>query len=101
LQYWGRILFSTLVVSGPYLCPYLSDLAGAFHGIIDRLVDLAPPTRANYYHPDVLGSWSIKAVLPTIAPDMDYSQLEGIQEGTAASAAYLEAMVCLAAFFSD
>ena len=38
--------------------------------------------RVNYYHPDMLGSWSIKAVLPTIAPDMDYSLLEGIQEGT-------------------
>ena len=31
-------------------------------------------------------------MLPTIAPDMDYSQLEGIQEGMAASAAYLEAI---------
>jgi hypothetical protein len=31
-------------------------------------------------------------VLPTIAPDMDYSQLEGIQEGTGASLAYLEAI---------
>ena len=38
------------------------------------------------------GSWSIKAVLPTIAPDMDYAKLEGIQEGMAASAAYLEAI---------
>jgi len=44
------------------------------------------------YHPDMLGSWSIKAVLPTIAPDMDYAQLEGIQEGTGASLAYLEAI---------
>jgi hypothetical protein len=40
----------------------------------------------------MLGSWSIKAVLPTIAPDMDYAMLEGIQEGTEASAAYLEAI---------
>ena len=27
-----------------------------------------PVTKVNYYHPDMLGSWSIKAVLPTIAP---------------------------------
>ncbi len=40
----------------------------------------------------MLGSWSIKAVLPTIAPDMDYAQLEGIQEGAGASSAYLEAI---------
>jgi hypothetical protein len=38
------------------------------------------------------GSWSLKAVLPTIAPDMQYSKLEGIQEGTAASEGYLEAI---------
>jgi hypothetical protein len=68
------------------------DLAGALDAIDARLVDLHPVTRENYYHPDMLGSWSIKAVLPTIAPDMDYSQLEGIQEGTGASLAYLEAI---------
>ena len=38
------------------------------------------------------GSWSIKAVLPCIAPHMDYAKLEGIQEGTAASAGFLEAI---------
>jgi hypothetical protein len=68
------------------------DLAGALQEIEKRLVDLHPITRASYYHPDMLGSWSIKAVLPTIAPDMDYAKLEGIQEGTEASSAYLEAI---------
>jgi hypothetical protein len=68
------------------------DLAGALQAIDTRLVDLHPVTRVNYYHPDMLGSWSIKAVLPAIAPDMDYAQLEGIQEGTEASLAYLEAI---------
>jgi hypothetical protein len=69
--------------------PVLSE---ALLMIIGRLVDLHPPAKAYYYHPDMLGSWSIKAVLPTIAPDMDYAMLEGIQEGTEASAAYLEAI---------
>ena len=41
---------------------------------------------------DMLGSWSIKAVLPTIAPEMDYKLLEGINVGTEASSAYLEAI---------
>jgi len=68
------------------------DLANALQAIVERLVDLHPVTRANYYHPDMLGSWSIKSVLPTIAPDMDYARLEGIHEGTEASAAYLEAI---------
>jgi hypothetical protein len=40
----------------------------------------------------MLGSWSIKAVLPCIAPQMDYSMLEGINEGMAASDGYLEAI---------
>jgi hypothetical protein len=40
----------------------------------------------------MLGSWSIKAVLPTIAPDMDYARLEGIKEGTAASDGFIEAI---------
>lgn len=68
------------------------DLAPPLQAIVERLVDLHPVTKANYYHPDMLGSWSIKAVLPTIAPDMDYAALEGIREGTEASAAYLEAI---------
>jgi hypothetical protein len=68
------------------------DLSDALNAVIGRLVDLQPVTKANYYHPDMLGSWSIKAVLPTIAPDLDYAKLEGIQEGTAASDAYLEAI---------
>ena len=74
------------------LAEMFPDLAGALQAIDTRLVDLHPVTRVNYYHPDMLGSWSIKAVLPTIAPDMDYAQLEGIQEGTGASLAYLEAI---------
>ena len=68
------------------------DLAAPLSAIVDRLVDLHPVTLQNYYHPDMLGSWSIKAVLPTIAPDMDYALLEGIGEGTEASAAFLKAI---------
>ncbi len=68
------------------------DLEAALQAIINRLVDLHPPTQQFYYHPDMAGSWSLKAVLPTIAPDMSYEQLKGIQEGTAASEGYLEAI---------
>lgn len=74
------------------LAGLLPDLSDAIGAIRSRLVDLLPITKANYYHPAMLGSWSIKSVLPTIAPDMDYAGLEGIQEGTEASEAYLEAI---------
>ena len=68
------------------------DLELQLRGIIDRLFDLHPVVRDNYYHPEMLGSWSIKAVMPTISPDMDYAKLEGIREGTAASDGYIEAI---------
>ena len=68
------------------------DLAGPLEAIVDRLFDLHSVVKLNYYHPDMLGSWSIKAVLPTIAPDMDYARLEGIKEGTAASDGFIEAI---------
>ena len=45
------------------------------------------------FHPAMQGSWSIKAVLPTIAPELDYKKLGAIQEGTAAQQAYLEAIL--------
>ena len=34
------------------------------------------------------GSWSIKAVLATVAPDLDYANLGEIQDGGAAAEAY-------------
>lgn len=37
-------------------------------------------------------SWSLKAVLPAICPDLDYSRLEGVQNGGDAQQAYLEAI---------
>jgi hypothetical protein len=64
-------------------------LASALRDIAARLFDLLPVTRAAYYHRDMLGSWSIKAVLPTIAPELDYSNLDEVQEGEGAQLAYL------------
>jgi hypothetical protein len=68
------------------------DLAEPLQKIVNRLWDLHPVVKENYYHPRMLGSWSIKAVLPCIAPHMDYEALEGIKEGTAASEGFLEAI---------
>lgn len=68
------------------------DLAEPLHKIVDRLFDLHPVVKENYYHPQQLGSWSIKAVLPCIAPHMNYADLDGIGEGTAASDGFMEAI---------
>lgn len=38
------------------------------------------------------GSWSIKAVLPTVAPNLDYSNLEDVQHDQQAQQAYLKAI---------
>ena len=68
------------------LADYYPDLAPALHAAIDRLVDLLPIAREHYYHPDMRGSWSIKAVLPTIAPDLAYDNLEVAHGGMAQDA---------------
>lgn len=71
------------------LCPDLAIPLGALGA---RLVDLHPIVKRSWYHPAMKGSWSIKAVLPTIAPEMDYAGLDGIRDGGAAQAAYAEAV---------
>lgn len=65
------------------------DLTPALHAINARLVDLLPLTRAHYYHPAMHGSWSLKAVLPTIEPGLAYDGME-VTNGGDAQAAYLE-----------
>jgi hypothetical protein len=68
------------------------DLANRLSDIVDRIVDLLPLTERSYYHPAMMGSWSIKSVIPTIAPDLDYAKLGEVQQGGQAQVAYLEAI---------
>ena len=68
------------------------DLAPALLAIVDRLVDLHPPIHDHYYHPEMRGSWSIKAVVPTVAPDLSYDHLDEVHEGTGAQSAFEEAI---------
>ena len=58
---------------------------------ITRLFDLLPIVKQHFYDPQMRGSFSIKKVLPVIAADLDYGELEEVQEGTAAQVAYLYA----------
>jgi hypothetical protein len=60
--------------------------------IRDRLVDLRPVAEAHYYHPAQCGSWSIKSVLPCIAPELKYSELGEVADGGGAMEAYREAI---------
>jgi hypothetical protein len=82
--------FEKGVIKG--LIEMFPDLDKSLTKIINRLVDLHPIVKTHYYHPNMLGSWSIKAVLPAMVPKMSYSGLEGINEGMAASDGYLEAI---------
>jgi predicted RecB family nuclease len=68
------------------------EFATPLQAINERLVDLLPMTRANYYHPSQHGSWSIKAVLPAVAPDLSYESLDGVKNGGMAMEAYEEAI---------
>jgi hypothetical protein len=59
-------------------------------GILERIVDLNTPFKDfSYYHPQQLGSASLKQVLPSLT-DPSYDDME-IGEGTMASLKFMEA----------
>jgi hypothetical protein len=68
------------------------DLADPLLALTDRVSDLLPLVKAHYYHPAMKGSFSIKAVLPTVAPQLSYATLGEVSDGTAAQAAFEEAI---------
>ncbi len=72
------------------LAEAFADLAPALRACANRLFDLLPVARAHYYHPAMLGSWSIKRVLPTIAPDLDYGNLDTVRSGDMVEPVYFE-----------
>ncbi len=66
------------------------ELADQLQGIIDRLFDLYQPIKEHYFHRDLQGGYSIKNVLPTVAPEINYAELVEVQDGMMAQQAYLE-----------
>jgi hypothetical protein len=66
------------------------DCADALLAIAERTVDLQPVARNHWYHRDQRGSWSLKAVLPTVA-ELDYEDLE-VKGGAMAQDSFLEAI---------
>ncbi len=84
-----------ILVYSPYekrclkdMAKHVPDLAPELDAIARRLVDLLPIVRKHVYHPDLLGSFSIKKVGPAFAPHVTYSDLEGVADGTAAMSAF-------------
>ena len=67
------------------------DLTGPLHEAIERIFDLLPLVRQCYYHRDMRGSYSLKAVLPTVLKADPYAALEAVRDGAGAQLAYLEA----------
>jgi predicted RecB family nuclease len=81
VSYWatfekGRI--AELAEALPELAPDLLD-------INRRMLDLYPVVQDHLYHPDFLGSFSLKAVVPALIPELAYDDLE-VSEGGEASA---------------
>lgn len=80
--------FESTIIKG--LIAFCPDLERQLNQLIDRLVNILPWLQNHYYHPSMKGSWSIKAVLPTVAPHLDYSQLDEVKNGSLAQLAYMD-----------
>ncbi len=83
----------------PFERRVLQELADAFPrrrqallSIADRLADLLPIARNFYYHPIQRGSWSLKAVLPALCPELSYNELEGVHHGGEAMEVFAKAI---------
>ena len=74
------------------LAERMPKMARALRAISERVMDLRVVAEQRYYHPRQQGSWSIKELLPAIAPDLGYDQLDGVQDGGMAMDAYREAI---------
>jgi Domain of unknown function(DUF2779) len=55
------------------LAAWLPEFAGRIKRIQGRLWDLLPVMRNHVYHPAFAGSFSLKAVLPALVPEMRYA----------------------------
>jgi len=69
------------------------DLAPALLGIANRLWDLLPVVRGQVYFAEFGGSFSIKNVAPALISEISYTELGNINDGTAASDAFMRLVV--------
>ena len=68
------------------LAEQLPAHAAELHALADRLVDLHPIVRDHVYHPDFRGSFSLKAILQPLVPELSYDDL-AVVDGQVASVA--------------
>ena len=61
------------------------ELAAELNAIGARMLDLLPVIQNHVYHPDFMGSLSLKSVLPALVPDMNHDAL-AVSDGQLASA---------------
>jgi hypothetical protein len=73
------------------LAEVLPSLRREIQAVMSRLWDLFSIVQRHYYHPGFSGSYSIKSVLPALAPHLDYADLE-IRDGELASLMYRRMM---------
>ena len=74
------------------LAKFFPEDADFLHQLVDRIVDLLPVFQGGHcYFPAMKNSASIKSVLPAIAPDFTYENLE-IQDGGSASSLFHESI---------
>ena len=65
----------------------LPELAAPLNAIRERIVDFLKIIKDHVYHPGFAGSFSLKAVVPALVPDVSYDGL-GVADGDNASAVY-------------
>ena len=87
-----------ICVYSPYERRMLRELAAAvprrakaLAAVEARLFDLLRVVRDCCYHPDFRGSFSLKSVLPVLAPDLGYDDL-AVTDGRLAAALYQRAL---------
>lgn len=73
------------------LADYFAEFSDDLRRSAEMTIDLLPITRAHYYHPDMHGSWSIKCVLPSIAPELAYDGMD-VCDGVMAQNVFKELM---------
>lgn len=70
------------------LAEQLPQRWGDIDGMLDRSRELLRDLRDHYYHPSLDGSFTLKAVLPAVCPELGYDGLD-IAQGAAAGKAWL------------
>jgi hypothetical protein len=73
------------------LADFLPEFSADLIRAKEMTIDLLPITRTHYYHSAMHGSWSIKYVLPTIAPELAYDEMD-VADGVMAQQAFKELM---------